>query len=113
MPDNYNEIGKRLWDAADKPRAISALKSSEYSVPVIGLIFLRYADHKFTKVEKELSDKSSGRRKIGKTDYQVRGVMYLPEKARFSTLLKLPEGAGIGKAINGVDLVDCIALHHN
>ena len=100
MPGNHNEIESRLWDAADELRANSALKSSEYSVPVLGLIFLRYADHKFTKVEKELADKSSGRRKIGKTDYQARGVMYLPEKARFSHLLNLPEGADIGKAIN-------------
>ena len=100
MPGNHNEIEKRLWDAADELRANSALKSSEYSVPVLGLIFLRYADHKFSHVEKELAEKSTGRRKIGKTDYQARGVMYLPEKARFSTLLNLPEGADVGKAIN-------------
>lgn len=100
MPGSHNEIEKRLWDAADELRANSVLKSSEYSVPVLGLIFLRYADHKFSQVEKELAEKSTGRRKIGKTDYQARGVMYLPEKARFSTLLNLPEGADIGKAIN-------------
>ena len=44
MPGNHNEIEKRLWDAADELRANSALNSSEYSVPVLGLIFLRYAD---------------------------------------------------------------------
>jgi type I restriction enzyme M protein len=66
MPGNHNEIEKRLWDAADELRANSALKSSEYSVPVLGLIFLRYADHKFSQVEKELAEKSTGRRKIGK-----------------------------------------------
>ncbi len=100
MPGNHNEVEKRLWDAADELRANSALKSSEYAVPVLGLIFLRYADHKFAQVEKELVGKGGGRRKVGKTDYQARGVMYLPEKARFSTLLNLPEGADIGKAIN-------------
>ena len=100
MAGNNNEIEKRLWDAADELRANSKLKSSEYSVPVLGLIFLRYADHKFSKVEKELSAKSTGRRKIGKTDYQARGVLYLPEKARFSKLINLPEGADVGKAIN-------------
>ena len=47
MPANHNEIEKRLWDAADELRANSKLKSSEYSVPVLGLIFLRYADHRF------------------------------------------------------------------
>jgi type I restriction enzyme M protein len=101
MPGNHNEIEKRLWAAADELRANSKLKSSEYSVPVLGLIFLRYADHKFTHAEKDLAGKSTGgRRKIGKTDYQARGVMYLPESARFANLLRLPEGENIGKAIN-------------
>jgi len=100
MAGNHNEIEKRLWDAADELRANSKLKSSEYSVPVLGLIFLRYADHKFTHAEKELSGATTGRRKVGKTDYQARGVMYLPEEARFANLLKLPEGENIGRAIN-------------
>ncbi len=100
MPANHNEIEKRLWEAADELRANSKLKSSEYSVPVLGLIFLRYADHRFAEAEKELEGKATGRRTIGKTDYQARGVMYLPKDARFSTLLNLPEGADIGKAIN-------------
>ena len=51
MPSNTTEIEKRLWDAADELRANSKLKSSEYSVPVLGLIFLRYADYKFTRAE--------------------------------------------------------------
>jgi type I restriction enzyme M protein len=100
MAGNHNEIEKRLWGAADELRANSKLKSSEYSVPVLGLIFLRYADHKFTIAQKELAGKSSDRRPVGKTDYQARGVLYLPEVSRFSNLLKLPEGADIGKAIN-------------
>ena len=74
MPANTTEIEKRLWDVADELRANSKLKSSEYSVPVLGLIFLRYADYKFSLAEKELSGKKSGRRSIGKTDYQARGV---------------------------------------
>ncbi len=80
--------------------ANSDLKSSEYAVPVLGLIFLRYADHRFTIAEKELEGKGSGRRKIGKEDYQAKGVMYVPPEARFSHLLSLPEGENIGKAIN-------------
>ncbi|NUM78268.1 SAM-dependent DNA methyltransferase [candidate division KSB1 bacterium] len=100
MPANHNEIEKRLWDAADELRANSKLKSSEYSVPVLGLIFLRYADHKFAAAQKELAGKTSSRRTIGKTDYQARGVLYLPKAARFSTLVELPEGEDIGKAID-------------
>jgi type I restriction enzyme M protein len=100
MANNHTEIEKRLWASADELRANSKLKSSEYSVPVLGLIFLRYADHKFAVAEKELAGKGSGRRSIGKEDYQAKGVMYLPPEARFSKLLAKPEGENIGKAIN-------------
>src|ERR1700730_3162597 len=100
MPANHTDLEKRLWDAADELRANSKLKSSEYSIPVLGLIFLRYADQKFVEAEKRLSQKSNGRRKIGKTDYQAQGVLFIPEKARFASLLNLPEGTDIGKAIN-------------
>ena len=51
MNTNLNELERRLWSAADELRANSKLKSSEYSIPVLGLIFLRYADHKFTQAE--------------------------------------------------------------
>ena len=51
MPANNTELEKRLWGAADELRANSKLKSSEYSVPVLGLIFLRYADHKFAMAQ--------------------------------------------------------------
>lgn len=100
MNQTNNQIESRLWSAADELRANSKLKSSEYSVPVLGLIFLRYADHKFSAVEAELTGQSTGRRKIGPADYQARGVMYLPPDARFSSLLNLPEGSNIGQAIN-------------
>jgi len=84
MPANNTEIEKRLWDAADELRANSKLKSSEYSIPVLGLIFLRYADIKFARAEQELNAEkpAAGRRKISKLDYQARGVMYIPEAAR-------------------------------
>ncbi|MGC8729548.1 MAG: type I restriction-modification system subunit M [Elusimicrobiales bacterium] len=98
--ETLSELENRLWDIADKLRANSDLKSSEYSVPVLGLIFLKYADYKFTKQEKIFSQKTNLRRKIGKTDFQAAGIMYLPENARFSYLLRLPESADIGKAIN-------------
>ena len=91
---------KRLWSAADEFRANSKLKSSEYSVPVLGLIFLKYADHKFSVLQKEFEGEGTGRKKIGKERYQAKGVMYLPEESRFSNLLKLPEDRDIGKALN-------------
>ena len=100
MPANTTDLEKRLWGAADEFRANSKLKSSEYSVPVLGLIFLRYADHKFTQAKAKFTSQGTGRRTIGKADYQAKGVLYLRESARFSALLDLPEGADIGKAIN-------------
>jgi type I restriction enzyme M protein len=100
MNHSGNNIESRLWAAADELRANSKLKSSEYSVPVLGLVFLRYADHKFQAAARELAGTISGRRTIGPADYQARGVLYLPEAARFSALITLPEGANIGAAIN-------------
>jgi type I restriction enzyme M protein len=97
---NNNQIEKRLWDVADELRANSKLKSSEYSIPVLGLIFLRYADQKFAVAQKELEGKGTGRRQVGKSDYQAKGVLFLPEAARFQNLLLKPEGANIGQAIN-------------
>ena len=81
-------------------RANSKLRSSEYSTPVLGLIFLRYASHKFADAERKLEKKQSKRREIGPTDYHALGAMYLPEASRFENLLNLPEGSDIGKQIN-------------
>jgi len=103
-----NELEKKLWSAADGLRANSSLSAQEYSRPVLGLIFLKYADHRFSVVEKEVANKAeSGRRKIGKDDYKEKGVMYLPGQARYKTLLNLPEGENIGKAINtAMDMIE-------
>jgi type I restriction enzyme M protein len=100
MPGNNSDLEKRLWSAADALRANSNLSSAQYSTPVLGLIFLRYADARFSQAEQELAGRASGRRKIGKLDYQALGIMYLPEAARFANLVNLPEGANLGKAIN-------------
>src|SRR3989339_868399 len=51
MSSNNSDLEKRLWEAADQLRANSGLKSSEYSTPVLGLIFLKYADFKFSRVK--------------------------------------------------------------
>ena len=80
MPANHTEIEKKLWASADEIRANSHLKSSEYSVPVLGLIFLRFADQRFALVECELTATVhvGSRRTIGRADNQARGIMYLP-----------------------------------
>lgn len=105
MPANNTEIEKRLWDAADELRANSRLKASEYSIPVLGLIFLRYADHKFAHAKQVITAErvpatTRRQRPITRDDYHAQGVLYLPDKARFQHLVELPEGENIGRAIN-------------
>lgn len=96
------DIAKRLWSAADQLWANTGLKPSQFSTPVLGLIFLRYAEKKFAEAEKKIGPVGSGsRRKVSKADYQAQGVIYLRREARFSSLQKLTEGDDIGKAING------------
>lgn len=102
------ETERHLWDVANNLRANSKLSSAEYSTPVLGLIFLRHADFRFTKKQKQLeASKQGSRRQLGKLDYQAEGVLYLPEKARYSYLLSLPEGDDIGQAIdNAMDAIE-------
>ena len=88
-------LEKQLWDAADELRANSGLKSSDYDGPVLGLIFLRFADGKFKARRKELEKTASGRRGSRVDDpaaYHAAGVVFLPEAARYDTLLQYPEG---------------------
>ena len=98
--DSHAALEKKLWDAANQLWAGADLKPSEYSPTVLGLIFLRYADVRFVAVETDLKPAANSRRKIGPTDFHAAGVVYLPDDARFSHLLSLPEGADVGKAIN-------------
>ena len=102
MDANLAEIENRLWSAADELRANSRLRASEYSTPVLGLIFLRYADHKFTQVAQEIDGETATSRRVRtdlRTQYQARGAFYLPDNARFQYLLNLPESENIGQAI--------------
>ena len=96
---DLGELQGKLWKAADKLRASSGLKASEYASPVLGLIFLRYADERFAQAA-ETMGAGSERRPIGAEDYQAAGALYLPDESRFDTLLRLPEGADVGQAVN-------------
>ncbi|WP_280569797.1 class I SAM-dependent DNA methyltransferase [Chromohalobacter sp. 296-RDG] len=95
------DVEKRLWAAADQLWANTGLKPAEFSTPVLGLIFLRFAENTYAAAEKKLGPVGSGgRRKVKKADYQAEGVIFLPEIARFSYLQSLTEGDNIGKAVN-------------
>ncbi len=100
-----NTLETRLWAAADQLRANSGLTAAQYSTPVLGLIFLRFAESRFAKRRGELEKVgSSGRRGSSRIDepsaYHAEGVIYLTPNARFDHLLALPEGGNIGQAIN-------------
>ncbi len=96
------KLEDRLWSGADQMRANSGLRSHEYSTPTLGLIFLKYADYKFTIAQKEIEKgkKTNSRVKISKSNYQAKGVLYIPEAARYSYLLDLPEGLNVSDAVN-------------
>jgi type I restriction enzyme M protein len=100
MPPDITELEKRLWDAADELRANSGLKASEYGTPVLGLIFLRFADAKFAAARDAIEAKASARRTIGPSDYHAQRIIYLTDEACFQHLLGLPEGTDLGKAVN-------------
>jgi type I restriction enzyme M protein len=100
MQPDLADLEARLWDAADELRANSGLKASEYGTPVLGLIFLRFADAKFKDARERIEAKASARRKVGPSDFHAERVIYLTEAARFETLLNLPEGSDLGRAIN-------------
>lgn len=100
MSINLHDIETRLWSAADQLWANTGLKPSEFSNPVLGLIFLRYAEKRFHEAEAKLVAGGLEVSDIEKFDYQAEGALFLPETARFSYLLDLAEGHDIGKAVN-------------
>jgi type I restriction enzyme M protein len=97
-------LEKRLWDAADQLRANSGLKSQEYSAPVLGLIFLRFADVRFAAQRAKLEKANSSARRGSRVDdpgaYHAAGVLYLSPEARFDYLLHRPEGEDVGAKVN-------------
>ncbi|WP_413438950.1 N-6 DNA methylase [Sulfuriferula sp. GW1] len=98
-------LEKRLWNTADQFRANSGLTAAQYSAPVLGLIFLLFAETRFALRREQLESASaSSRRATSRIDdpaaYHAESVIFLPQAARFEHLLNLPEGANVGQAIN-------------
>ncbi|MBK9290476.1 MAG: N-6 DNA methylase [Bacteroidetes bacterium] len=106
------KLEAELWRAADQLRANSKLTASEYSMPVLGLIFLRHAYNRFQKVKVEVEKDlpvhpQRGRRPVTKKDFEERNAMFLPDKAQFDYLVSLPESVDIGEAIdNAMKLIE-------
>ena len=103
--NQLRKLEAELWKAADQLRANSKLTASEYSMPVLGLIFLRHAFNRFRKVKIEVekglpSHPQRGIRPLTKKDFEEKNSMFLPDKAQFDYLVELPEGEDIGEAID-------------
>ena len=111
MASDIGEIERRLWSVTDQLRANSGLKPSEYSRPVLGLLFLRYTDGRFAEAEKHLQPRPGSRLGAPTPDaFKARGIVYLTPEARFSHLLALPEGSNLGRALNSA--MDDIERHN-
>ena len=95
MPSNNAELEKNLWDAADQFRANSGLKAQEYSGPILGLIFLRFAEVRFAGQREKLEKADASSRRGSRVDepaaYHAESILYLAPGARFDYLLTLPE----------------------
>jgi type I restriction enzyme M protein len=102
--EQLKQLEKDLWDAADNLRANSDLKSSEYATPVLGLIFLKFADNNYRRHEAAIIaeyQKLKGTRREKKlSDIAIeRCGFYLPDHSRYEHLLNLPEEKDIAKAL--------------
>ncbi len=98
---DLEKLESDLWEAADNLRANSKLTSSDYFMPVLGVIFLRHAANRFETAHRQIeADRASGKmpkRKVQPADYIARRSLYLPEKARYDWIMQ--QGA-----VSGADL---------
>ena len=101
---NIRKLETELWEAADLLRVDSKVTSQEYCMPVLGLIFLRYAYSRFKFVEADIlkNRPTRGGRvlPVEADDFKSKSAIFLPEEARYDYLINLPDEADVGKAIN-------------
>ena len=97
------KIESQLWESADQLRANSKLTSSEYCMPVLGIIFLRHASNRYENALAQIkADQAAGKmpnRPLVKSDFIKRRALLLPEKGRYDYLLKLQTGESFGAAL--------------
>ena len=98
------ELKDKLWATADQLRANSGLKATEYAEPILGLIFLRFADVKYSQYEEEILveyNKNKGSR-IERPIHEIaieKCGYYLPPESRYNELLNLPDNANLAEAV--------------
>lgn len=98
------ELEDKLWDAANSLRAYGGLKASDYAIPVLGLIFLKFADNKYSQFESEIKkeyekDKGSRAERSMEEIAIASCGFYLPSESRFNFLLYLPSDQSLAKAL--------------
>jgi type I restriction enzyme M protein len=98
--DDLSEVQRTLWKAADELRANSTLTPADYRGPVLGLIFLAYAEHRFEAVRLEVEAQATPRNPVTADNYRARSVLFVPDEARLSGLVDLPEGQDLGAAVD-------------
>lgn len=108
---DIRKIEDELWETADELRANSKLTSQQYCMPVLGLIFLRYAWSRFKRADAQIDEERArikGRKPPkAPQDYTAKGAMFIPEEARYDYLLNLPEKVDVGRVVNAA--MDAIA----
>jgi type I restriction enzyme M protein len=101
--ENLAQLEDSLWAAADNLRANSKLTSSEYCMPVLGVIFLRHATNRYDAASRQIAQEQAAgkmpKRPLVKQDFIKRRALMLPKEARYDELLKLPKGANLGAAL--------------
>ncbi|SJM95407.1 N-6 DNA methylase [Crenothrix polyspora] len=102
--EQLKQLEKDLWSAADNMRANSDLKSTEYATPVLGLIFLKFADNNYARAEQAINSEfqklQGTRREKPIEDIAIEKCgFYLPPHARYDYLLNLPEQEDVAKKI--------------
>ena len=101
---NIRKLEADLWESADLLRAGSKLTSSQYCMPVLALLFLRYAYSRFKMVEAELlkNRPSRGGRvmPVEPNDFAAKSALYLPREAQFDYLVNLSDDQPLGEAVN-------------
>jgi type I restriction enzyme M protein len=95
---DIEKLESDLWEAADHLRANSKLTSSDYFMPVLGVIFLRHAANRFAAASRQIeADRTSGKmpkRKVLPADYLRRRALWLPEQARYDWIMQQAATSG-------------------
>ena len=103
--EQLKALEARLWKAADQLRANSKLTATEYSFPVLGIIFLRHAHNRFIIAKEEIEKTlpvhpTRGVRPMTKNDFLDAKAIFLPDNSRWDTILGLPDSSDLGEYLN-------------